>query len=56
MNTRKAMEKGQTASKYVKVWPLEAVNNAGDEAITGDRALLCGVHKGKEARSRMISD
>lgn len=35
------MEKGQTARRYVSVWPREAVNNAGDEAIAIDGALLC---------------
>jgi hypothetical protein len=40
MNTRKAMEKGQTASRYVSVWAREAVNNAGEEAIAIARALL----------------
>lgn len=34
------MEKGQTASRYVSVWPREAVNNAGDEAIAIYGALL----------------
>lgn len=35
------MEKGQTARRYVNVWLREAVNNAGDDAIAIDRALLC---------------
>jgi hypothetical protein len=40
IKTRKAMEKGHTAKRYVSVWPREAVNNAGEEAIAIDGALL----------------
>jgi len=39
------MEKGHTANIYVSVWVREAVNKAGDEAISGDGALFklaCG--------------
>lgn len=34
------MEKGHTAKRYVSVWPREAVNNAGEEAIAMDGTLL----------------
>lgn len=34
MKTRNAIENGQTPNKYVRVCPVEAVNNAGDDAIS----------------------
>lgn len=49
INTRNAIEKGQTANKYVSVWPREAVNNAGGEAIT-ETAFLGELADGKRKR------
>lgn len=55
MNTRNAMEKGQTASRYVSVCPREAVNKAGGEAITVGRALLSKMMENQQA-GRSIGD